>query len=306
MKAALQTLRAFVQREPAGFTSRLIKNSATYVVQKYVYRNEFATQQIHGYKMKLSLRDPGISRTLFLINDREREHAYLLQHITRTGDTVLDLGANIGYYALMEAGLVGDAGRVIAVEPHPANFSLLTENIALNQRRTITPIHAAVTNEDGSATLHVSKLSNVHSVLPSVNYSAAQAIEVPSISLATLASQYPNIGVIRMDIEGFETVILESIVQINKSKRFTPSILFELHAKKYTEGSMTQLLEKLAGIGYAVRYLATSNSNLIRSLDLPILTSIPTDGKIRHIVENVSVAHATTLIPTARCLVLSA
>lgn len=305
MRQQVKILWNFIRREPRGFTFKLIKNSLHYTVQRYFYRNEFAVQIIHDFKMKLNLRDPGISRTLLFINDREREHAYLLKKITRPGDTILDLGANIGYYALMESKLVGDTGRVIAVEPHPKNFALLTDNIVLNRSRNIIPIQAAVTDQDGSTTLHVSRLSNVHSVLPSVNYAANKTVQVPSISLATLVAKYGAIRGIRMDIEGFETVILESLFYINQHHTFTPTILFELHPKKYADDNLELLLKNLMTIGYGIRYLATSNRNLVNTLKLSILAAIPTDGRNRYIVENVNLKQAKALIPSARCMVLS-
>ena len=306
MTQQLQILRMYMKNEPSGFTTRLIENSLKYLIEKYIFRKKFSTQKIHNYKMSLDLNDPGISRTLFLVNDREREHAYLLKHIAKPSNTILDLGANIGYYALMESKIVGEEGKIIAIEPHPSNFELLNKNINLNKAKNITSTHAAVTDHDGTTKLHLSKLSNVHSVLPSVNYTEEKSIDVPSVSIATILKQYKKIDIIRMDIEGFETVILESIIKINKHKKFTPSILFELHAKKYREGQMETILKNMSQAGFKISYLATSNKNLIKKLNIPIVISISTDGKIRHILENISTEQAIQLIPSARCLVLSA
>ena len=48
---------------------------------------------------------------------RELEHRVMLQKVLRPGMTVLDIGANIGYYAIMEAKQVAPSGKVIAIEP---------------------------------------------------------------------------------------------------------------------------------------------------------------------------------------------
>src|SRR3989344_9219581 len=58
------------------------------------------------------------------------------QHIKK-GDTVLDIGANIGYHTLHFARLVGETGKVYAFEPHPSNFALLKKNIEANGYKNV-------------------------------------------------------------------------------------------------------------------------------------------------------------------------
>ena len=82
--------------------------------------------------MKLDLQDKGIGRTLWLYGERELDHKWMLEQTLQPGSRVLDIGANIGYYAIMEQVLVGDSGEVVAVEPSPSNVRLLRENTAFN------------------------------------------------------------------------------------------------------------------------------------------------------------------------------
>ena len=62
------------------------------------------------------------------------------------GDTVLDLGANIGYFTLLFAKLVGNNGIVFAFEPEPQNIALLTKNIKINNYKNVTLVPKAVSN----------------------------------------------------------------------------------------------------------------------------------------------------------------
>ena len=48
------------------------------------------------------------------------------------GDVFVDVGANIGYFSVLAACLVGEGGQVFAFEPDPDNFRLLRDNVALN------------------------------------------------------------------------------------------------------------------------------------------------------------------------------
>src|SRR5690606_8002217 len=84
----------------------------------------FIEQPLYSYRMLLDLEDKGISRTLLLFGERELEHKIMLERVLRSGMTVLDIGANIGYYALMARGIIGPSGTLIAVEPSPSNIEL--------------------------------------------------------------------------------------------------------------------------------------------------------------------------------------
>ena len=59
----------------------------------------------------------------------------MLQEIVKEGSRIFDIGANIGYYAVMEALMVGKEGEVIAIEPSPSNVRLLERNVALNDQK---------------------------------------------------------------------------------------------------------------------------------------------------------------------------
>src|SRR3989344_8248708 len=103
---------------------------------KYLYytnNSRFILKEIHGNKMYLNLQDKGISKDLAINKTREELQTELVMNKVKEGMHVLDLGANIGYYALIEASLVGPKGKVYAIEPSQSNFDLLNKNIGLNQ-----------------------------------------------------------------------------------------------------------------------------------------------------------------------------
>lgn len=255
--------------------------------------------------MCFDLSDPGISRSLVLVGDREREHRFILKKAVRSGSTILDLGANIGYYVLMEQKIIGPSGHVIAIEPEPKNFALLQKNVDLNYftHRT-TLINAAVSDHDGSAPLYLSKLGNVHSLKEKqTSQYTGQSISVPTISLSTIAHRFPNINLIRMDIEGYEQEILRSLIAINRAKPWLPQILFELHPPKYTD-SFAQLLADLYALGYRTSYLATSSPSLLAQEGLDYIAKLPTDGTIRYITTQVPLSSLVKLYPRSRALLL--
>ena len=78
----------------------------------------------------------------------EKDYPNLVSKIT-PGDTLIDAGANIGIFTVISSILVGNTGRVLAVEPDPENLNILKKNIELNDLKNIEIINKALYNESG-------------------------------------------------------------------------------------------------------------------------------------------------------------
>ncbi|MEM3192072.1 MAG: FkbM family methyltransferase [Candidatus Parvarchaeota archaeon] len=77
----------------------------------------------------------------------EKSYPHLLE-LTRSGDTIIDAGANIGIFTTIASVLVGDPGSVIAIEPDPDNLAILKDNIRINNLKNVTLIERALYNLD--------------------------------------------------------------------------------------------------------------------------------------------------------------
>jgi FkbM family methyltransferase len=71
--------------------------------------------------------------------------------------TVVDIGANIGYYSLIAAEPIGTDGKVYAFEPDPDNYALLVRNVELNGYRNVETVEKAVSSESGFVTLYIDR-----------------------------------------------------------------------------------------------------------------------------------------------------
>src|SRR5687768_8988163 len=98
-------------------------------LQRHVLRRRFIEKRIYNYRLLLDADDPGIGSQLLRRASRELEQKFVVENTLRPGMVAFDLGANVGYYTVMMAKLVGPNGRVYAVEPFPQSFGLLTENV---------------------------------------------------------------------------------------------------------------------------------------------------------------------------------
>ena len=96
--------------------------------------------------------DPFWFRLELLTNRHEAETVQQIDQLVRPGMTVLDVGAHVGYYARRCARLVGENGRVIAFEPHPRTFDVLSHNVI--GCGNVTPLQIALAESEGTAELH--------------------------------------------------------------------------------------------------------------------------------------------------------
>lgn len=96
--------------------------------------------------------DPFWFRLELLTGRHERETRAQLQRLMLPGQTVLDIGAHVGYYSRLASRLVGKRGRVIAFEPHPRNHAVLRRNVGA--RKNVTLLQVALAEEEGTAELY--------------------------------------------------------------------------------------------------------------------------------------------------------
>lgn len=170
--------------------------------------------EIQGNKMYVDMSDPVIPKELYMTGIHELEVTNLVKKIVKEGMTVVDIGANIGYYALLTANLVGESGRVFAFEPSPDNYSLLTRNIEVNNYKNVTPVKKAISNKTGTAKLFLCPDNKGDHRL----WDSPEGREWVEIETTTLDKFFENhnpaIGVIKMDIEGAEAVALQGMNNI--------------------------------------------------------------------------------------------
>jgi len=103
--------------------------------------NEIVLGEFEGLKMYFYTNDKhGMTAQLFMGGHYEKYETNLFKRVVSEGMTVVDLGANIGYYTLLAAKLVGRKGKVFAFEPGPDNFSLLLKNIEANGYDNVIPV----------------------------------------------------------------------------------------------------------------------------------------------------------------------
>jgi FkbM family methyltransferase len=150
-------------------------------------------------------------KVLFTPHFFDPEELAVLKSRLRDGFTFVDVGANIGAYALFVAALAGRSARIVAVEPQPDVFDRLTYNIGLNPFGTVKAIACAVADKPGELTLFLDSRNKGESSVKVLGSNQAGTVRVPATTLLELVhdEHLSHVDAIKLDVEGAEDIILE-------------------------------------------------------------------------------------------------
>lgn len=238
-----QCCREFVYRRPAllvplaGLLKRFSPTDGTVVVRVAAGPNR-------GARLAVNREVPNY---FWLRGEYEPEFLAAIEAELRPGMVVADVGAHIGFTSLHMARLVGDRGRVLALEPDPRNFALLVRNCELNSLRQVTPLSVAVAGKPG--TLRFSATGTTTSRL--VDAEDSHTIEVRCDTLDhVLASAAAPVGLIKLDVEGAESAALRGAERLLRQDR--PVWLIEVHSWE----NLVACRDILAAARYSILHLS--------------------------------------------------
>ena len=155
----------------------------------------------------------------------------IIKNNVKDGDNVVDLGANIGYFTLILAKLVGPTGKVFAFEPDPRNLALLKKNVEYNNYKNVIIIPKAVSNVNDRCTLYTGQKTFGQNKIYKPKKTKTQKF-IPIDSETVRLDDFfktngllDKISFIKMDVEGAEFLALsgmKEILKLNKNiKIFT-------------------------------------------------------------------------------------
>jgi FkbM family methyltransferase len=180
-----------------------------------------------GGRIRIEYSDE-IALLLLVNGGYEAAELHGLPDIVPRGSTVIDVGANIGMYAIALAGVVGDAGRVLAFEPVPATAARLRDNLALNGYSHVDVLQMAAGGKPGSIEI---SLANDSAYASAVNVkqqrATGESIRVPTVRLDDVWEERgrPPIAFCKIDVEGGELSVLEGAERLLSASR--PTLLLE-------------------------------------------------------------------------------
>lgn len=239
---------------------RLLSNHPvmpSYYMAKYL--KGYSIETVNGCKMYLDLKnDEGIARDLFIFKKREHQTTdFVLQTgLIKEGDVVLDIGANIGYYALLWSKLVGDAGLVYALEPVSGNFRSLIKNIKLNNAKNIESYHLAAGSKNEEKLINVYKKGNWSSFASHHDQILKDRELTKVVTVDDFLRNKRMPALVRMDVEGYESEILKGMKQ---SLQYIPYLLIEVHFQVMDDKQKEEFSSALKDNNFKVKKVFKEN-----------------------------------------------
>jgi FkbM family methyltransferase len=184
-------------------------------------------------------------RILFTPQYFDTDEIRILSSRIVDGFTFIDVGSNVGWYALSvarEAGAVPT--RILAVEPQPEIFDRLIYNIRQNPSCTIKAVDCAVADKTGELTLFLDPLNRGEASLKIVNSSQTDAIRVPAVTMLELLSRegLTRVDAIKLDVEGAEDLVLDPFFRDAPASLY-PSLFVVANVPERWQIDVVQLLK---------------------------------------------------------------
>jgi FkbM family methyltransferase len=144
----------------------------------------------------------------------------------QAGHVVFDVGANVGFYTLLAAQLVGPTGKVVAFEPVARNLHYLREHLRLNCISDVIVIDAAVSDSDGEVNFDPSSNNSTG------HFSSEGALRVRTVRLDDIVfrEHLPPPDCVKIDVEGAELMVLLGAERIIAQKK--PLIFLATHSSR--------------------------------------------------------------------------
>jgi FkbM family methyltransferase len=203
-----------------------------------------------GYSMKIDWK----RHRSFIYGTWETAVVNALADVVHSGDCVVDVGAHIGFYTLVLSKLVGPRGRVLAFEPLLWNFSVLCDNIRLNNCNHVTAINKGVLDHPCRLDAKVPPGELLPGSVPfSVSDGNAPAT-ADAVSLDDfLHDSWLPVNFLKVDVEGAESVVLKGASRTIES--YHPALVVEIH---HFDGApdASPVIPQLREWGYRIRWLS--------------------------------------------------
>jgi FkbM family methyltransferase len=167
----------------------------------------------------------------------EFEDMALLLHVLRRGDRFVDIGANIGSYSILAAGVRGS--QVFAFEPVPQTFARLIRNLRVNGIESLAVGEQVAAGEASGVLKFTADRDTMNQVAPD-DYTG-KVIEVPVRCLDEMLAEFPAV-MWKVDVEGFEEQVLRGAANVLRHPELRVVLL---------EGSSQEITSTMEAAGFA-------------------------------------------------------
>jgi FkbM family methyltransferase len=207
--------------------------------------------RIFGAWMQLDLQDL-IQRRIY-IGSYERQETRLIRSRLRPGATMIDVGANVGYFTALGALAVGPSGRVVAVEPNPRAFGRLAEMVQSTPLPQCSIHQFGLSDRANVLTLHQEpdRNNNLNSSLADIVGGTEYQVRVRTLDECMDEWKIDRVDVMKIDVEGHEPKVFAGAVETLRRKKIRALVCeFNTYWLQAQGGSAEGLWELLISAGF--------------------------------------------------------
>lgn len=219
-------------------------------------------------KLFLSTKDIGFSCHVMLDGYWEIWLTQFFAKYVKPGMTVVDVGANLGYYTILFGEAVGSHGRVLAVEPVPATAELLERSVRLNGHTDRTTVARVALGRFPKGEVHLRLIAEEPKNASVVDVAGPDTIIVPTTNLDTIGRDFDRIDLIKIDAEGAEMDIVAGMRHI--VAQYRPAVLLEFNAKRSSDAAgflaeLARTFSRMRVLDFDGNLRSTSETELLES-----------------------------------------
>lgn len=229
----------------------------TSTLAQWLQKKSFSRMEVGpGRGLKFN---PGPSNRAYASGDNELPIQEAVARVTKAGDVFYDIGANVGFFSVLGARLVGPSGFVYAFEPVPENAAYVRLNLRLNRFAHCEVVERAVSARSGREQLWLAEYSGggaLATVAPPADAKSRIDVDVVSIDDFVFGRHARPPAVVKVDVEGAEIDVLRGMARVLREAR--PIVIYEID-----DGQMEAFTAKyqaceefLKGFDYSVERLS--------------------------------------------------
>ncbi|HEX4794665.1 MAG TPA: FkbM family methyltransferase [Humisphaera sp.] len=255
----MSLIRTIVRRLPPGWVRAAGQLQFRYPILAPLIRRAGAgfsrgeSVMRHGVGKGLRF-DPAGGNPGYALGTSDIEEQEALARLLKPGDVFYDIGANVGFFAIIAARLVGPSGHVHAFEPFAGSAGAIRDNAARNGFVNVNVHECAVSDKEGQGELLVERGGTEFKLVDGAAPAPGKKISVRIVQIDALlaAGTLPPPRVVMIDAEGAEVNVLKGMWQTLAQHR--PIVLCEVH---WLGAAFTEICDRASQeLGYQTRPLA--------------------------------------------------
>lgn len=215
------------------------------------------TEAVEG-RFLVVANDSGISHAILETGSWAPADVGLFRRLVRPGQTVVDIGANIGHHSVVFSKLVGEGGRVISIEPQAFLFNVLCANLALNDCFNARGYQVAFGDRDGATKMlpiDYNQEGNFGALGLSTHsdWLTGEKVQITTLDKFLATHAIERVDFIKLDVQTFELFVLQGATETLRSS--APALFIEISPYwmlRMSDYDYREIYRLLADHGYEI------------------------------------------------------